>query len=63
MVSLAIAGLAWTFGTVASAFTSFTVPVGANPGAEQLLEDAGSKPLLGRVLHVCRDKRAMRVAR
>src|SRR5205823_5163872 len=37
MVSLAIAGLAWTFGTVASAFTSFTVPVGANPGASAII--------------------------
>jgi YVTN family beta-propeller protein len=37
LVTLAIAGLAWTFGTVASAFTSFTVPVGANPGASAII--------------------------
>src|SRR3989442_1017686 len=37
LVTLAIVALAWTFGTVASAFTSFTVPVGANPGPSAII--------------------------
>ena len=34
---LTIAGLAWNFGLVASASTSFTVPVGANPGVSAVI--------------------------
>src|SRR5262245_35496293 len=37
LLLLAIPSLAWTFGTAASAFTSFTVPVGANPGASAII--------------------------
>src|SRR5438874_12493559 len=37
LLPLGIAALAWTFETVASAFTSFTVPVGANPGASAII--------------------------
>ena len=37
LVSLTIAGLAWQFGLAASASTSFTVPVGINPGVSALI--------------------------
>jgi YVTN family beta-propeller protein len=37
LVSLTVAGLAWKFGLVASASTSFTVPVGANSGVSAVI--------------------------
>src|SRR5687767_2772426 len=37
LVCLTIAGLAWDFGLSASASTSFTVPVGANPGVSAII--------------------------